>query len=109
MSVVTSHAIGFDTDTKRVRIPGNILSSIPLTGLFLQEANIRNGVLRFLQSVRSTSMSKRYIKSLLCLLFNRPLPVLAKYERPAGVSVMLLSVIVFLEFIRISSIGEITS
>lgn len=54
-------------------------------------------------------MSKRYIKSLLCLLFNRPLPVLAKYERPAGVSVMFLSAIVFLEFIRISSIGEITS
>ena len=54
-------------------------------------------------------MCKRYIKSLLCLLFNRPLPVLAKYERPAGVSVMLLSVIVFVELIRISSIGEITS
>lgn len=54
-------------------------------------------------------MSKRYINSLLCLLFNRPLPVLAKYERPAGVSVMLLSAIVFLELIHISSIGEITS
>ena len=54
-------------------------------------------------------MSKRYSNSLLCLLFNRPLPVLAKYERPAGVSVMLLSAKVFMEFIRISSIGEITS
>ena len=53
MFVVTSHAVGFDTDTnlKRVRFPGNILSSIPLTGLFLLEANIRNGVLRFLQSI----------------------------------------------------------
>lgn len=54
MFVVTSHAVGFDTDTnlKRVRFPGNILSSIPLTGLFLLEANIRNGVLRFLQSIQ---------------------------------------------------------
>ena len=51
MSVVTSYAIGFDTVAKRVRIPGNILSSIPLTGLFLLEANIRNGVLRFRQSI----------------------------------------------------------
>ena len=51
MSVVTSEAIGFDTVAKRVRIPGNILSSIPLTGLFLQEANIGKGELRFLQSI----------------------------------------------------------